>query len=299
MRNPRVIFRKAQEKRAFPANPSMGEASGTKARTNFLDLDKIARSGQCFRWEPAGPGAYIIPAFGRSLRVRQTGINEMEADCAPAEWDAVWAAYFDWDTDYAAICERIDPADASLRAAAEAARGVRILRQELWETLISFIISQNNNIPRIKRTLKRLCERFGGFPKPEALAGCGLDALREDGLGYRAPYLISAAAQFIADGPLPPGRAFEDDRATLMTYAGVGPKVADCVCLFGLGHKEAFPVDTWVRRVVKQRYQGRFPLERYPGCAGVMQQFLFFAEREGALVQPAEVCYNQASLQME
>lgn len=248
---------------------------------DFFDLDTMADSGQCFRWEKLGANHYRIPAFGRVLTIRQPAPDLIEADCSPEEWEQVWGPYFDMETDYAAIVRDIDPQDDYLKAAVEAAYGMRILRQELWEIVVSFIISQNNNIPRIKQIIGRLCEAFGGFPKAEEIASSSVDALRELGLGYRAKYLWDAAGRFVRDGRDKPRRPgdYAQERLYFQTYNGVGAKVADCICLFGLGCKEAFPIDTWIRRIMNDYYGGRFPIERYGQGAGVLQQYMFYYER--------------------
>lgn len=135
-----------------------------------LNLRHIYESGQCFRWEPLGQDTYRIPAFGRTLTVRQTD-GVFDFSCGAGEFDALWRSYFDLDTDYAAIKARVAPRDAYLQAAVAYGWGMRILRQDLWEVIVSFIVSQNNNIPRIRKNLRDLCAMQGGaFPTPAALA---------------------------------------------------------------------------------------------------------------------------------
>lgn len=248
---------------------------------SFLNLEKIEQSGQCFRWERLGPHRYRIPAFGKVLDIAQPAPDTLQAHCAPEEWERLWAPYFDMDTDYEAIVRSIDPEDEYLNAAVQAARGIRILRQEPWETLASFLISQNNNIPRIKAIIQRLCQAFGAFPKPQDIALCDLDRLLGFGLGYRAKYLREAAVRYVRDGrdKLRIQGDYAQERAYYQGYYGVGEKVADCICLFGLGHKEAFPIDTWIKRIIREQYAGRFPLERYRPHAGVLQQYMFYYER--------------------
>ncbi|MEG1776171.1 MAG: DNA glycosylase [Clostridia bacterium] len=252
-----------------------------RKRIAFLNLQKTADSGQCFLWERMGEQAYRIRHAAHTLTIRQLPRGLFEMDCTPEEWESIWSPYFDLGVDYGAYCAGIDPADAYLRAAARSARGIRILRQELWETMVCFLVSQNNNIPRIKGTLNRLCALYGGFPSPQQLARAGRAELEGCGLGYRAAYLPAAAAQYLRDCEAAPARAacWEDARAYLQTYAGIGPKVAECICLFGLGHKAAFPVDTWVKRILAAHYAEGFPAERYPGFQGVLQQFMFYYER--------------------
>lgn len=246
-----------------------------------LDLEQIDRSGQCFRWQREEDGAYRIPAYGRVLRARQLSADTVELDCTQADWQAVWADYFDMQTDYAAIMAQIDPEDAYLRAAATCGSGIRILRQPLWEVIAAFIISQNNNIPRIRGSMARLCGGEADFPSPQAVARMDEQSLRTMGLGYRAEYLLRAAQTFSEAQVLDALAAmpYAQAREQLTACRGIGPKVADCICLFGLGHRQAFPVDTWVRRIVQQHYGGCFPCERYAGVQGIMQQWMFAYER--------------------
>ena len=247
-----------------------------------LDLERIADSGQCFRWSRLADGHYAIPLHGTVFTVRQTAQNAMTVEC---DWDDnrtadAMRAYFDADCDYAAIYARINPADRFLTDAAAYGRGIRILRQPAWEAVASFIISQNNNIPRIRGIISRLCGgELSPFPTPQAVAAMGEEGLRAAGAGYRAAYLLSAAERFTAQEEARLcALGFSAARDRLMTYKGVGGKVADCICLFGLGHKRAFPRDVWVRRVLAQRYPQGFAPEESEH-AGVYQQVLFAYER--------------------
>ena len=201
-----------------------------------FDLRHIYESGQCFRWEPLGQDTYRIPAFGRTLTVRQTD-GVFDFSCGAGEFDALWRSYFDLDTDYAAIKARVAPRDAYLQAAVAYGWGMRILRQDLWEVIVSFIVSQNNNIPRIRKNLRDLCAMQGGaFPTPVALAAAQPETLRALGLGYRAEYLCAAGAHFTQADALDALRAmsYPEAHTALRAVKGVGPKVADCICLFGL-----------------------------------------------------------------
>lgn len=262
----------------------------TKDLSGIIDLEKIAASGQCFRWLKTGERAFTIPAFGKELHISQDEAGRLDADCGQEEWEQVWRTYFDLDTDYHAICCDIAQDDPYLRAAAKAGQGITILRQDFFETLISFIVSQNNNIPRIKKILNALCA-FGSaerhedkalcrFPAPEQIAALSEEELLHMGLGYRAGYVKETAAKYARD----PFFADENEPTfdvtqRLMEYKGVGIKVASCVALFGLGRKDAFPVDVWVRRILDTRYQQGFPMERYARFAGVYQQYMFYYER--------------------
>ena len=249
-----------------------------------LDLEQIDQSGQCFRWWREADGVYRIPAFGRVLRARQLAQDRVELDCSEEEWQAVWADYFDMRTDYAAIAGQIDPEDGYLRAAAACGYGIRILRQPLWEVIVAFLISQNNNIPRIRASMARLCGEEADCPGAQAIARMSEAELRAMGLGYRADYVLRAAQTFSHPGALEALAAlpYAGAREYLTGCRGIGPKVADCICLFGLAHRQAFPVDTWVRHIEERHYGGRFPAGRYAGEQGVMQQWMFAYERHEA-----------------
>lgn len=258
-----------------------------RINVEFFDLDKIADSGQCFRWKKTGDRAYQIPAFGKILNVRHTDGGEVELDCSPKEYREIWEGYFDLLTPYERYEQELRTRSDTgeyLYSAARAARGIRILRQDLWEVILSFIISQNNNIPRIKRSIEKLCERFGGFPDAWQIAMKGPGGLEGLGLGYRKNYIVHAALSYFGDGDGSMGRILEsltceDAMRYLKTWPGIGPKVASCICLYGLGHKEAFPRDVWVKRIEAEHFGGRFPEEDYPGFAGVLQQYIFYYER--------------------
>lgn len=255
-----------------------------------FDLDLIADSGQCFRWEKTGERAYRVLHGDRALRIRALPDGAYDLDCDSAELDAVWRDYFDLDTDYRQLRARIDPADAFLCAAAEQQKGIRILRQDPWEALVCFIISQNRNIPAIRRSVALLAAAcgvsgtdragaaFAAFPTPTALAALDGDALRRCALGYRCAY-VHAAAEAVSSGALDLARLRGADEETataaLTALHGVGAKVASCVSLFGLHHMNAFPQDVWIRRVLAQAYPEGYPFEAYAPCNGLYQQYLF------------------------
>ena len=266
-----------------------------------FDIRQIAESGQCFRLRPV-PGSetasepnandtYSLTAWGEYLEISQEG-TEVSFSCTEEEFESRWKSYFDLETDYGGFKQAIDPEDFYLQEAARIGGGIRILRQELWETIVTFIISQQNNIPRIRKCVDALCREFGEeresfrkeayrvFPAPEALAGTSEERLRELGLGYRAPYLVKTA-RMVCEGAVDlealPGLGCEKAREELLKLCGVGVKVADCICLFALHHIEAFPVDTHIKAMLK-RYPEGFPFERYQGFAGVLQQYAFYKE---------------------
>lgn len=239
--------------------------------------------GQCFRFEPLGGGNFRGFAGNRPLTLRQEGNRITFYNTAPEEFEQHWKYYFDFETDYQTI-KRDFLQDDILRKSCDYAGGIRILNQDPWETLCSFIISQNNNIPRIKGIIDRLCSLCGeecacgyAFPTPEALAGCSLDDLSPLRAGFRARYLLDAARK-VSTGKIDLPSLYTADldeaRKTLRTICGVGPKVAECVLLFGFHRLEAFPVDVWIKRALTYFYQDGFPeyAQRYGGIA---QQYIF------------------------
>ncbi|MDR0937330.1 MAG: 8-oxoguanine DNA glycosylase [Oscillospiraceae bacterium] len=247
-------------------------------KTPQLDLAKIAASGQCFLWENPAPGTFVIPAFGKILTAVQLE-DGIELDCSEEEKNIFWNDYFDIDFNYE-VCYNV-AVSCDLPYLGNSARyssGIRILKQELWETALSFIISQNNNIPRIRGCLKRITERYGRLPDPGEITPDGLQGL---GLGYRDSYIVNAAEHFKSRDFTDALKAqtYENAKKQLLAIKGIGNKVADCICLYGLGHKSAFPRDVWIRRVEKEHFNGHFPDERFDGYAGVLQQYLFYYGR--------------------
>ena len=256
-----------------------------------FDLDKTAESGQCFRWRYVSNNEYNIIHAGRSLYVKRTGGAEYDVSCDADEFHHVWASYFDLNENYAAIRNRIDrQEDAFLYEASEYGKGVRILRQDPWETLVSFIISQNRNIPAIKKSVELLCQyagetltdsrsvRYHSFPAPEAVFAMSEAELKSCKVGYRWKYIKAAANDMLNDKLNLTHLIHTDESETLRTLAGiygVGIKVANCVSLYGLHHLDAFPVDVWMKRVLVERYPGGYPRQRYSPYNGVYQQYMF------------------------
>ena len=262
-----------------------------------FNIRKIAESGQCFRLKPMLSGGYALIAHGRVLRLFDTPEGSA-LDCSLAEFDAIWRDYFDLATDYAAIRAQADPEDAFLRRACDYGAGIRMLRQEPWEMLVSFIISQRKNIPAIQYCIEALCSRYGepiestgerfyAFPSAETLAALDESHFLACSLGYRAKYVL-AAARMVAAGTLNLAAiaSCSDEAlfAALLSVPGVGEKVANCVMLFGYHRLARFPRDVWINRIEAQEYDGAFPLEQYPDIAGVLQQYIFYYARSAAYV---------------
>lgn len=256
-----------------------------------FDPDQSFDCGQCFRFYKKD-GIWTGIAFGKRLSVKAEGDGLILPDCTKTDFDSLWKGYLGLSEDYDAIRRELSAlGDAHLAAAMEAGKGIRILRQEPWEALCSFVISQNNNIGRIRKIVEMLCRTYGrrlpdgdhAFPTPAELSAASEDDLRALGLGYRAGY-ISRLSRSVADGSLdlqaigkmPTPQATE----ALCRVRGVGVKVASCALLFGFGKDDAFPVDVWVKRILGKYYPGyggKVPdFGRY---AGLCQQYLFYYER--------------------
>jgi len=252
---------------------------------NF-NLAQILDCGQCFRWEADGDG-YTGIAHGRQLRLCLDGDKLVLANVPLEEYESIWKDYLDLSRDYGAILNHY-AADQSLVKATAFSPGLRLMRQDPWETLITFILSQHSNIPRIKKMVAALCEYFGealgagnAFPTPEALACLAPEALAPLKLGYRAPYVLDAA-QKVARGEVClatlTSLPSDEIQKALLKIHGVGPKVAECVLLFGFGRVERCPMDVWMKRVMNNMYPDGFPEDLQP-TAGIAQQYLFHYAR--------------------
>ncbi|MBR4720089.1 MAG: 8-oxoguanine DNA glycosylase [Lachnospiraceae bacterium] len=254
-----------------------------------MNIAQIADSGQCFRWNRLEDGSYEIIAYDRYLKISQNG-NEFDLNCEEEQWEEIWSTYLDTDTDYAGIGVNIERSDDTyLKEAYKYGQGIRILRQDLWETLISFIISQNNNIKRIKGSIEAICAKAAlplmgdapagkyRFPRPYELDREFFND-RNLGLGYRDGYLADMYEYAAADPDFPERLKTMDNEEALhelKSFKGIGDKVANCVCLFGLHHIDAFPIDTHIKQILKLHYQDGFDFERYKGYAGIIQQYMF------------------------
>ena len=247
-------------------------------RQSDLDLDQTLDCGQAFRWVRVSKDCYHGFFLGHELTISEEpeqGVFRLHG-VSEDEFRNIWFDYFDLGTDYGEIKERLSE-DKTLSEAVRHFGGTRILRQDPWETVSSFIISQNNNIPRIKLIISRLCEHYGGYPSFEAMKDETVESLAYLRSGFRAKYIVDAVSRFNS-GELSPETigtlATADARTELMKIKGVGPKVADCALLFGFHKLDAFPVDVWVKRVMAQYYPEGLP-DCTKGIEGVAQQYLF------------------------
>ena len=259
----------------------------TVSAPDGLDLKKIFDSGQCFRWQCIGEDAWRIPSSGKVLEVRQTAPDTAAFFCSEEEFEGFWKKYFDLGTDYDRISEMIDPEDCFLSEAAAAGRGIRILSQDPWETLVTFIISQRKNMPAIAQAVEKLSRQYGhmlqegiySFPHPQELGRASEQDLRALGLGYRAPY-VKDAVEKVLSGQLvfADMEKLDDDSLyqKLLEVKGVGKKVADCVCLFGFGRTSRAPVDIWIGRAI-DCCGGTSPFPVFGPYAGIVQQYVFYS----------------------
>ena len=258
-----------------------------------LDIIKTFECGQCFRWNMQEDGSYIGVAKGKAARLFHAD-GDTYIECTQSDYDEVWHDYLDMDTDYESIRLGFNGGEY-LDKCAEFGAGIRILRQDRWEALCSFIISQCNNIPRIKKIVETLCTlygneiEFGGkvvhaFPSAERVASFTLDDLAPLRCGYRAQYILDAAKAVASDEIDLDGLAAADcDTAMkgLLSLNGVGAKVASCALLFGLGHMEAFPIDVWMKRALKEHFAPDFDPKSLGDYAGLAQQYIFYYARSG------------------
>lgn len=252
-----------------------------------FDLAITLDCGQAFRWKEHPKGGFEGIVGDRYLHIEQKSNDIIFHNICEKEYKTFWHNYFDFDRDYGEIIKKAC-LDERLVPITKDCGGIRLLRQQPWETLCSFIISQNNNIPRIKGIIERLCTGFGEkieggytFPSAEKLAGLEVENLAELRSGFRAKYIIDAARK-CANGEVDLEKikefSLDDAREMLMRIKGVGPKVADCTLLFGLGFIEAFPMDVWMKRAMEKLFKDGLP-ENLKDCGGIIQQYIFHYAR--------------------
>ena len=276
---------------------------------NNFDINEVLTCGQCFNFTEIGSNEYIVTAMGSVLRIKQEGSSLVFYDTNEDEFNKKWNLYFDLERDYEIIKDGIVKADPRLEDIIEKHPGIRILNQEFFETLISFIISQNKQIPQIKQVVRNLSEMYGTpvprsdmpgahlFPTEEELKRATDEGIRSCKAGFRAPYILDAVDKVST------GAVVEQDlkemptdvaRKTLMQIKGVGEKVANCVLLFGLGRRETFPVDVWMKRIMEHMYFHKdtpkeeieaFAVNLFGENAGYAQQYLFMYAREAGVVR--------------
>ncbi len=265
-----------------------------------FDPRKIISSGQCFRAAEIEKDLFRFMTGKHVLYMRQISPVRWNLSCSAYAWRRIWKPYFDWDRNYREIRESVSPEDPFLQKCAAYGKGLRILRQDPLETLITFIISQRKSIPAIRSSLEKLCAAAGEeittpyetlrlFPTEKALSSLSLTELRSCALGYRAPYIYKTAARLAANPSFLKTLNRASDKElidALCTFPGVGIKVACCTALFGYGRTAASPVDVWIGRVIREKYGGADPFPRYGNAAGIMQQYLFYWAQTTKMKEP-------------
>lgn len=277
---------------------------------NSFEPKHIFECGQCFRWNAEADGSYTGIFKNNVVNVKKEGNNVIFRGICENDIEVECREYFDLDTDYTEIKNILSNVDDNLKKSIQYGEGIRILKQDLWETIISFIISANNNIPRIKGIIERLSQKYGNeivfngtsyytFPTPEQLSKATVEDLRTLGLGFRDKRVYETTKLILSKQiDLDKLKEITDSnilREELNKLPGVGDKVADCIMLFSMKRFDVFPVDVWVRRVMNELYiknadeskvnkqQIRNLAEqKYGNLAGLAQQYLFYWKRENA-----------------
>ena len=278
--------------------------------SDTFELADIFECGQCFRWNKEDDGSYTGVFHNNVLNVKKKGNKIIFKGICEGNIEKICTDYFDLNRDYTKIKEELSKIDDNLKRSVEYGKGIRILNQDLWETIISFIISANNNIPRIKGIIERLSKAYGKkivynnkeyytFPTPEELKNVTVADFRNLGLGFRDIRLYETTHMVLDKevdlqklDKLPTKLAREE----LLRLSGVGPKVADCILLFStLKRFDVFPIDVWVRRVMNELYIKnedenkvtkkeiqKLADEKFGDIEGLAQQYLFYWKRETA-----------------
>lgn len=274
---------------------------------NF-NIKQILECGQCFRWEKKAELDYIVIAYGRVIEVIQEEDKVTILNSNKEDFDNIWFEYFDLGRDYSKIKDELSK-DEILKKSVDYGYGIRILSQEPFELVISFIISARNSIPSIKKTIKKISERWGNeieyngekfytFPTPEMLKNATEDEIRETGASFRSKYIVDTVSNINKDLNDIDGvynlkriASLSDDEChtALQEFKGIGAKVSDCIMLFSMKKYSAFPVDVWVKRAMMHFYDAKegslnkiriFARDKFKDLSGFAQQYLFYYARE-------------------
>lgn len=255
-----------------------------------FDLEKIRLSGQIFRMQRIetcdDEPTYTFVAKNRFLAIQKKSEFEYLISCSEDEFREFWFQYFDLNRNYAEIRSIFEAENDFLSCALNFGKGLRILRQDPWEMIVTFIISQRRSMPAIATAVDKLCTLYGDdcegfsiFPSSEKLFSLNESDIRKCGVGYRAPYILDAARRVVSGklsldvcSELPDDELFNK----LCEIKGVGAKVANCIMLFGFGRTARAPVDVWIQRVIDEHYDGKNPFPSYGTSAGILQQYMFF-----------------------
>ena len=271
-----------------------------------FDPKHIFECGQCFRWKDQGDGSYTGVAKGRVINVSREGDTIYLKNTNLEDFNNIWKDYFDLDTDYSKIKNELRNMDEYLEKATEFGWGIRLLRQDPWEMIISFIISSNNRIPMIQKAIKNLSREYGtyigsyegedyyDFPTPQQLSKASIEEIRACSTGFRDKYIKSTTEEVIKNNDISDVYSYrnlstEDCIKELLKFNGIGPKVGDCIALFGMQKYDTFPVDVWVKRVMQEFYVEddmslpkirKYAIDKFGDLSGFAQQYLFYYARE-------------------
>ncbi len=277
-----------------------------------FDIDEVLNCGQCFYFNEIGDKFYEVVAKGKALRIRQEKDTLLFYNTSEEEYQSIWKDYFDLERNYEIIKDSITRADPRLEDIIRKNAGIRILNQDFFETLISFIISQNKQIPQIKQVVRNLSKLYGTkvecldkggnhyeqylFPSLQELMSATDEGIRSCKAGFRAPYILDAVEK-VASGSVNEDAlkdmSTDEARESLMTIKGVGEKVANCVLLFGLSRREAFPVDVWMKKIMEKMYFHKdtpkneieeYAKDLFGPYAGYAQQYLFIYARDSKTI---------------
>jgi len=285
----------------------MGNTNYVLSDVEDFDVAQTLECGQCFHFKKIDENEYGVVAFGKLLHIKQENNFIIFYDTTEEEYETIWKKYFDLDRDYSTIKKSLLEKDDKLKLAMDTMWGVRILRQDFFEVLISFIISQNKQIPHIKQIVANISKKYGnylgkigeeeffGFPSCEKMLNITLEDLKECKMGFRAPYIMDAVIK-VCDKTIDENILREVDIPVcleeLQLIKGVGEKIGNCVMLFGLEKREAFPIDVWIKRIMEFMYFDKevskvdiaaFAKERFGEYGGYAQQYLFYYGREKKL----------------
>ncbi len=279
----------------------------------LFDVSRVFDCGQCFRFDPVTESTHEKEfagcAHGRYISVAQDGDTVYIYNSTQDEYEHIWKSFLGLDRNYGEINREILSlsSNPALTAAVSQASGIRIVKQDGWEAICSFIISQNNNIPRIKKLIAALCQRCGelidvssmsghladmhknadgvvySFPSPQKVFELGIDGLAQLKTGFRAKYIYDAAQKMLSGeidlDMLEQNSSTADCIQHLCTVRGIGPKVASCALLFGFSRFDAFPIDVWIKKVMEKYFDSDFSPSQLGQYAGIAQQYLFYYER--------------------
>lgn len=270
---------------------------------NDFNIKHIFECGQCFRWEKEENGSYTGVVKNKVINVMQNDDTVIFENMNINDYENIIKNYFDFDVDYLSIKEKLNN-DEIMNTAINFGQGIRILNQDEWEIMISFMISANNRIPMIKKVIENLSRNFGdficsyrvrdyfSFPTAEQLSNAPLEKIMECKAGFRSERIKEAATRFITENEIIydlKNRTYDDGLNYLKTYKGIGDKVANCILLFSMKQLSTFPVDVWVRRVMQTLYVDsktndkdirNFAENKFGNLSGYAQQYLFYYARE-------------------